>query len=492
MANSKDEILYRSVVISVIVKIFSFMLNWFFMYLILINEPIMLVIMTLVVLVYYIVAIKYEYIKITTDEVFYNRGIIFKKSLRIHKERLKAIDISKNIVGRIFSFSTIKIETAVMGDMNDTTIRMYLSDKKISEIKTYLLELESVKEDSEEDTDIKVQKVENIIHKSTMSNKDLFIGGLTSAGFFVVVFAVFQGAFFLTEIGQEDALNSTVDFAINSISDLHIGFLFGIFLLSFILINIAVGIINIVKFYNFTLTVTEEKINIKYGLLNVREFSFVRKDIKAVVINSNPIRQMFGYSDIKLDVKGYNGFGDAAIMLAPFIKNTHVDKVFDNILSDFIIKEEIQTFEKAKAYYILKPVLINLLISIVLLVLFKDPYVLLWNVLSIFSIVGRNLIIRNTELSFNNKVLRGVYGGFYKVEKRIRPRDLQAIQVKSTRFLERLGIGNILIYYYSEVGGGLCLRHLNKDNLQKLSRISRGLGVDTNEDKQNECYENIR
>ncbi|MGL4453400.1 MAG: PH domain-containing protein [Sarcina sp.] len=492
MEKNKEGILYRSVVVSVILKVFSFMLNWFFLYLLLLDEPIILGLITIGVLIYYIVSIRHEYIKITSDEVFYNRGIIFKKSLRIHKERLKSLDISKNIIGQIFNFSTVKIETAVMGGVDDTTIRMYLSDNKIDEIKTYLLDGKSSEAEIFEEEEIKPLKVENIIHKSTMSNKDLFIGGFTSAGFFVVIFAGFQGAFFIAELGYQSILDDTVDFAMQSVSDLNIEFMLIIFVLSFIVINIAVGIVNIVKFYNFTLTVTEEKINIRYGLLNVREFSFVRKDIKAVVINSNPIRQMFGYSDIKLDVKGYNGLGDAAIMLAPFIKNKEVDRVFENILPDFIVKQGVQRFEKAKAYYVLKPVIINLLISIVLFVLFKKPYVLLWNLLSIFSIVGRMLVIKNTELSFNKKILRGVQGGFYKIEKRIRPRDMQAINIKSTRFLDRHGIGNVLIYYYSEVGGGLCLRHLNKDNLQKLSRISRGLGADTNEDKQNECYENIR
>ncbi|WP_297517336.1 PH domain-containing protein [uncultured Clostridium sp.] len=469
--NNLNEVVYKSASIAVIVKMTSFVMNWIFLYLVFFREPIVLVSVTLIVLGYYLVLMRFEYIKICKDEVFYNRGIIMKKSLRIHKERLKSMDISKNIVGRIFNFSTVKIETAVMGGVEDTTIRMYLKDNEISEIKEYLLSnLNSYEEECEREVEEVIKVVENIVYENKISAKDLFLGGLTSAGFFIVVFAIFQGGLFLGEIGQQETVDNTMAFAMSNFSKLHVGILGIIFIVSFILINIAVGIVNIVKFYNFTLVVTEEKINIKYGLLNVREFSFARSDIKAVVVNSNPIRQVLSYSDIKLEVKGYSGFGDAAIMLTPFIKNSELDKIFKNVLLGFIIDEKVQKFEKAKAFYVMKPIVINLVISIVLFVVFKSPYTLLWNLFSIFSLIGRLLIIKNTELSFNKKVLRGVSGGFYKVEKRINPRNIQAISAKESRLLSRLGIANILIYYYSEVGGGLSLAHLSKDNLLRISR----------------------
>lgn len=495
MERNKEEILYRSVVISVIVKMCSFIMNWFFVYIVGMSKPLALVGLTFVVLIYYIVAIKYEYIKIASDEVFYNRGVIFKKSLRIHKERLKSLDISKNIIGQIFSFSTVKIETAVMGGVEDTTIRMYLSDKKIDEIKIYLLEREnSSKEIINEDENVEAKKIEKeeIILTSKISNKDLFMSGLTSAGFVVVIFAIFQGVFFLTEIGQEDVLNSTMDFAMSNIGDLHLGFLISIFIISFIFINIASGVVSIIKFYNFTLTVTDTKINIKYGLINVREFSFVRSDINAVVIGANPIRQLFKCSDIKLDVKGYNGFGDAAITLTPFIKNANIDSVFKYLLTDFIIEEEEEKFEKGRLVYLSKPIICNFIASIIFLIVFKDPIVLSFNLISLIFIASGLLVIKNTSLSYNTKILKGVHGGFYKIEKRIKPRSIQAVRSKQSRMLDRLKIATIIIYYYSEVGGAIGLNHLSKDNLQKLSRISRGLGVDTDEDKQNECYENIR
>ncbi|MGL4761627.1 MAG: PH domain-containing protein [Sarcina sp.] len=473
--NNSQEIIYRSLVLSVLVKMGLFVRNWFFMYIVFLKDPIFLVIMTFLVLGYYIVSIKYEYIKIDGDEVFYNRGIIMKKSLRIHKERLKSMDISKNIVGRVFNFSTVKIETAVMGGVEDTTIRMYLDDKKIADIKEYLLSDESILEENEKIEEKLEVHTDDVIYENKTSTKNLFLGGLTSAGFFIVVFAIFQGIFFLGEIGQQDAVDSTMEFAISNFSRLHVGFMIAIFIISFILINIAVGVVNIVKFYDFTLVVTEKKINIKYGLLNVREFSFARSDIKAVVVNSNPIRQIFSYSDIKLDVKGYNGYGDAEIMFLPFIKNSNVDSVFKELLSEFIIEEEEERFEKGRVVYLIRPIICNFIATIIFLLIFKDPVVLWYNVVSIFFVISGLLVIKNTRLSYNNKVIKGVSGGFYKQEKRIKPRNVQAVTIKQSKMLDRLGIGNIIINYYSETGGAIGLRHLKKDNLLKLSEISRTL-----------------
>ena len=72
------------------------------------------------------------------------------------------------------------------------------------------------------------------------------------------------------------------------------------------------------------------------------------------MVNSNPIRQLFSYSEIKLEVKGYRGGGIGSIMLLPFVKNSEVNKILNGFLGEFVIDAEEEKFTKGKLYFFRK------------------------------------------------------------------------------------------------------------------------------------------
>ena len=501
MEKNNSELIYKSTFISILVKLFLFMRSWFFVFIFLIAEPLLLIGATIVLIIYFVVSRNFEYIKINDDELMYNSGIIFKKVLRVNKAKIKAVDVSKSVLGRMFNFSTINIETAVMdlNSANGTGIKMYLNDEHIKVIKEELLGNDENLECSESIENIEtVEKInknlikDNIIYTNIPKNKDLFLCGLTSGGIFFGVFILFQGAFFAMEIGLDKILDSTMDYAINTIGGINIFTVIGLAILVFIIIMGGIGLFWILKFKNFTLSVTDKKVNIKYGFFTVKEYDFYIDDIKAVMVNSNPIRQLFSYSEIKLEVKGYRGGGIGSIMLLPFVKNSEVNNILGEFLGEFVIDGEEEKFTKGKLYFLGKPIMYNFIFSIILFMMFDSFYVFLWNLFSIVNIISRVVVIKNMALVYNDKIISGTSGGFYKQNKRFRASAIQSIQVKQTPYKNKLNIADIVIMYYSEVSAGIDLRHLSKENLQQLGRVSRGLGVDTNENKQDECYENFR
>ncbi|MGL4740553.1 MAG: PH domain-containing protein [Sarcina sp.] len=493
---------FRAKYITVLVEVALFIRNSFLLFLILLGEPI--IIFFLVVLRFIGGSVSWYFKKVTIkDEEFsYSSGILFKKSTKIHKDRLKAMDISKSILGRMFSYSVLNIETAVMDKkVGPSTITIRVSDKDIEIIKQYLLLAHIEDEDKEvllEDSTQAVTKSndDSIKYSYIATKKELFFHGFTSAGVVIWLFGLSQAYFFLDDIGLKNHANNIITTTGEKMEGTGILALIGLTIVFFILLNILVGIFYVIKLHGFRVDISKHNVNIKYGFFNIREFSFERKKINAVISNANIFRQVCGVKEINLLVKGYTGIGNQTIILNPLIKSSKINNFLSEILDDFVISEERERFEKGKVFFILKPIVCNFIVSIVLMILFKNKFFVLYNFLSVFNLIGRMLIIKNTSLAYNNRYVIATSGGFYVEEKRFRTKSIQTLIAKESGVLRRLKVANISIYYYSETGGGICTRHMKKENLYKLNSLLKinayNRGEVTNENKQNKRYENIR
>lgn len=70
---------------------------------------IFLVILKTAVLIFVIIQWLNEYYEITTNEIVYRKGLIFKKEVRHIFEHIGSVKLEQGILGRIFNFGTLRL-----------------------------------------------------------------------------------------------------------------------------------------------------------------------------------------------------------------------------------------------------------------------------------------------------------------------------------------------------------------------------------------------
>ncbi|MGL5820683.1 MAG: PH domain-containing protein, partial [Sarcina sp.] len=322
---------FRAKYITVLVEVVLFIRNSFLLFLVLLGEPIIILFLVVLRFIGGSISWYFKKVSIKDEEFTYSSGVFFKKHTKIHKDRLKAMDISKSILGRMFSYSVLNIETAVVDNkIAPSTISIRVSDKDIEIIREYLLLTHIDDEDKEDVLDDKEQCVtklndDSIVYSYIATKKELFFHGFTSAGLIIWMFGLSQAYFFLDEIGLKNHANNIIATTGDKIKGTGVLALIGLTIIFFILLNILVGIFYVVKLHGFRVDITKRNVSIKYGFFNIREFSFERKKINAVISNANIFRQMCGVKEINLLIKGYTGVGNQTIILNPLMKSNKIN-----------------------------------------------------------------------------------------------------------------------------------------------------------------------
>lgn len=309
---------------------------------------------------------RYTY-QLEEDQIRIEQGILIRKKRTISKHRIQSIDLSQNIIHRIFGLTKVQIETAGSDQEIDAALSaVTMADGKILhdqlKYKKQVAELEENGEVTEEQTKDYPQK------KITI--KALLAAGSTS-GSFGIILGLFGLAFSELESFIPDRFyNQATEWLFSQAIQVLIIFAVIIFILLWLL-----GILQtLVQYWNFTITRYEKELFITRGLLEKKQSTIPLKRIQAVGIKETIIRQPLGLASVYVEIAsgevGQNQ--DMHTLIFPLMRKKHIKSFLRELLPEYRYQTDgmVKLPNKAIPYYIFRAAYIPLIATVIVAVEF--------------------------------------------------------------------------------------------------------------------------
>ncbi|WP_245832931.1 PH domain-containing protein [Oceanobacillus timonensis] len=306
------------------------------------------------------------------DQIRINRGIIVRKNRTISKHRIQSIDLSQNVIHRIFGLTKVAIETAG----NDPSTDAALSAVKMEDGRMLHDALKYNKDASETGSPGVSEEVENepdesSLPKRTITLQALFITGSTSASFGILI-GIFFAAFSQVEALIPDQFyDETVRLALSL--GLQMIIIFAILVVLFLwFLSI---LYTVVKDWKFTITRYEKELFITRGLLEKKQTTIPLKRIQAVGIKETPIHQLLGFARPYVEIASATTDNSQEVntIIFPLLRKKAFAAFLDEFLPEYTFYTEnlIHPPQKALPYYLWRSMNVPLLAVIIVGIFFS-------------------------------------------------------------------------------------------------------------------------
>lgn len=332
------------------------------------NEKMVLLIVILISISIIIITIidwkKYTY---SFDEsgIDIKEGVVNKKSRFIPADKIHTIDMDSNLVQRVFGVVTLKIDTA--GGGKETEVHLDLSKSEAENMKEGLINKPEKQGVEKEKVERERKYNEDIKYKASIG--DLIITAVTSKyimGGLLFILVLYDK---INDIMPKSFKAKLNDFenrsAENMMAHKSIQLIIAL-ILAVVIITFIISVIStVIKYYDFTIKRTSNKINITYGLFDKKSITVPVYRIQSISIVEGILKKPFNVVSINIDSIGYGKEKGESTILCPLLKKNKIDKFFKEVLSEIEPKFEFShSSNKSIMGYLIRATIIPLIIII--------------------------------------------------------------------------------------------------------------------------------
>ncbi|MGM8366600.1 PH domain-containing protein [Virgibacillus sp. W0181] len=394
------------------------------------------------------------------DEIRIEHGVFIRKKRYISKNRIQSIDLTANVLHRMFKLVKVQIETAGSGDGAEGS----LSAVKRSGGERIRRELKSSNTATEtEDThEKKEQPSEKILFKR------LFIAGTTSGSIGVILAIVALGSQQLDNLIPESFFEDTVTWVIGLSIIFIVGLIFSLLLLVWLL-----GIAGtMIKYGNFTITKNKDELFITRGLLEKKQLTIPLKRIQAVGMKQNMIRQPFGFVTLFAVVAGGSlDKGEDFPVLFPIMKESEVEQFLQTYLPTYANSTAPLNSLPARAakFYLLRSSILLIIITAAVAYFFP-AFIWIPIALLILSLLIGYLRYKDAGYVIENKRITIQMRALSKVKMLMYHRRIQAFEDKQHKVQKIQRLATVTFSIIGSLGAGThyTLKDMDEKDASKL------------------------
>ncbi|WP_102336125.1 PH domain-containing protein [Salimicrobium jeotgali] len=374
---------------------------------------------------------RFSYV-VTEEELQIKQGIFVRRERRISKHRIQSIDLTQNLLHRIFGLTKVQIETAGSDENVDASLAAvtFEEGERVSE------NLKHKGERTEEDH-------EKAYPEEVMSYSRLALTGATSDNAIII----FGLLWLLFSQANQIIPDQMYEDATRWLFSLAVQFLISLVLLS-VLVVWGAGIIwTMVKYANFTITRYETELYMKYGLIEKRQRTIPVNRIQAVIVKENLIRQLLGLCYVYVEVAGgVNGgkMEGSTVYLLPLLKKNDVPGFLNEYLPEYYRDTPGMKRPPLRSlpYYIWGSLLVS--VTAVIVVSLTVPAWVLIPVAATVIFPGWGVFRwRTSGISFDETYLNLQYRKVSRETVTLRRARLQAFGKKDTWLYRKQGLATI-------------------------------------------------
>lgn len=311
---------------------------------------------------------KYFYTQ--DDDFLFSEGVFFKNNKRIPLKKITSVDIKAGVWNRILQTRILSLNTGNV-TADDDEFSMTISKKDAVSIKNFIGKCNQVSECEDEiDSEVKNELKNYNENEMTLSFKEILIYTLTQEKTSVLGILFIGMILKLKTKTIKDIFYYIMDLFSNNINVEHTYYFIVQVILIIIIINISLTllllIINLFRYSNFTLSKSENNINIKYGKINVVEYSISMDKIQGIKFKQNWIQQILNYYKAEIIVMGAD---TEKSLLFPILNEGKKKILMDDLLSEYITDIQItKSPKRAIGKFVIKR---SVFCAIILLCIYK-------------------------------------------------------------------------------------------------------------------------
>lgn len=298
--------------------------------------------------------------ELTDAGIMLRSGLVTSKQLQVPYEHIHTVNMSSNLVERVFGLMTLDLDTGAASSEGEATrirglqagmaeaLREELFRRKAAMLADQGLDARTAAPDASAEADDGASPTAPAPSPDacyTLTTAQLVFAALTEAR------VVAQAAAFLILIVQginllqESALVNLSDVA-GDIAVLPVALLVGaaaLLLALALVVGFAVSfVMSLIGFAGYRAERAGGRISVERGLLSRTSHTVALERIQSISIRQGIIRQFIGYAEVRASVVGAIGSSDEAstadgVVLHPFIRLTEVDAFLASIAPDFSV-----------------------------------------------------------------------------------------------------------------------------------------------------------
>ncbi|MEA4887965.1 MAG: PH domain-containing protein [Clostridiaceae bacterium] len=437
--------------------------------------------------------ISWRHTWLAADEqrLLIRRGLVWKKQLAIPFDKINTVDLSRHFFQRLVGTCRLKIDTgAVTGNgKNESEVNLVFSRSQAEKIRSLILSLTQGKpgigvvhtpDDVEAESaaaDPNAAEPHQPV-EFRAGSMDFFLYGLTQNklwGCIIVAFSLmtFAGELFGERSRKiaERITGQAWEQIVRADWPALLAIAFFLVIICYLAANIASILYALIRFYHFRARRIGDNIYIDYGFLTVKNYTLPVKNIHALIINQNLLRQCFRQCSVELVSIGYGDDKNEVALLFPLIAADQLEPLLHSLLPEYAGKESLVLSPAPQAAlrrYLLWPLLIFLLPTL-LITVFWPPFA--WVLLPGLPLLlaSRWLNYRHAGLAYGSGYLEASCGGFTRHDYRVRLDAIQSIGVRSHPLLERDNLYTYRIDYHAPVlRADIQIRYMDQRHLEHL------------------------
>ena len=419
--------------------------------------------------------IKYffTFYTIHDDHILIEAGLINKKKTEIPFNSITTIDLSQNILQRIFKVYKLRLDNASLtSDISqkaEATLVLKANDafsfkEKISN---------RTVEDKVEEKETGELQNEPVITASPLdfvilgSLRSKFVYFLTILPFAMGVAGYIAKLFFNKE--PDEKLLSTLSDSTILLAAI-VTFLM-IYLASFIF---SIGR-SLITFFGFHITSRLKTIDVEFGLFLKKKYSLPKAKINGIILRQNLLMQMFGYCSIDVCVVGYGNKADQSTeekgILFPFASIGRAKEIIITLLPEFDSGKDIRRPpKKALRYFFIRPLPIITAAALTGVCFTKIFWlILLFVIFLILTLINSGLEYRNSSISLAENAVTISNGGFKKRTVVIKSGCIESVAESASIFKRRNSVTSLEVSFLAPAGTSkVIVRNIDISNFREL------------------------
>lgn len=406
---------------------------------------------------------RYTY-RVEEGELRIEQGIFVRKKRYISLNRIHKIDLSANVIHRIFHLTKVQIDTASSGGGAEVS----LSAVRAKDAQ----ELRRVLKESGQKSGATATEAENHPEypRQKISWKRLFFAGTTSGSAGVILLAFVVLFTQLEEFIPETVYSQAFQWLIQLSMVLIVGLIVMILLVIW-----AAGIAGtMLKYGNFTIEKREKELFIKRGLLETKELTIPFDRIQAIKVQESALRQPFGFVQVTAIVAGDSFDSQEAFpVLFPVMRKTETQQFLQEFVPGYNKMEvPLESLGKrGRKYYLFRAMLLFVL-ALIPTIYFFPTYAWIPGLLIVISGLYGMLAFKEGGYYFDDTSIifrsRSIWN---KTTLMTFQRRIQALEKSRHKLqqLEELATTEISLIGQGGMGTHFSLRHLDDEAANRMA-----------------------
>lgn len=372
--------------------------------------------------------------EINDHQVICHRGVFFRKHTVIDRNNIHAINIRQGLFQRILGVSSLLIDSGSANTSHQAEIVIHEDKDIIKKLYNALKYEEEIVLENERST--YNYSTDTMIYHALID---------TITPFILLVLILAAISFF--QEGWLIMMQAIV---------------FAIVVVAFFIVRL---IMLVCQYHAFSVKRTLESLEINYGLFVKTNNSFKLNKIKAIKIIQGPLKALFGYAQIRIEVIGYGSTDNKfSGVLIPLCKKKDIEAILNELIPDYLPLKRNSKSCFFKPFIILPFGIFSLVSIIVLLtflafsvtlndytyfIIFSYCLLAVFLLASILWLIDSYLSYKNQSLNVGDDLITAYSGGLLKIITIVKNKDLVAIEDVTTYFRKKKGIYDFKIHFHS-------------------------------------------